>query len=409
MDSYSKTYENDIYFFLPMTATDEARFFEAMESLTPVEADATDFGSEYCRVLGEHVAYECNNPTFRTLERFYLGAFKLACYDDNYNGTVLDTEEAHLFVTAHRKTGLCIVTIGVHDNHYIPTQLVDQMSSGHLDVLDPKTGRYIGVADYMQSTFGLSLCGESKCVVCMSNKPEDELELAYILAGETYVSEHIDYHLNDSRIATLLENRACYDYYESYISRSAIAFVFQEYPEDVFERLDEEASVLFVVEIVLFQNTAVLRTNRRVVEELSDDADISNEEVEALYREFGRTMEFWSTDIFKYPFSQKEADEVIRSFGISQALEEYHRNQSFIDRLIDIKSTISEERASRRMDLILYALAWLEGLGVLLSGFLWLMQTVFGVGDITWWGILCVCTCITMSVSIYYNYVRKKK
>lgn len=379
MDSYSKTYENDIFFFIPLTSLDIDRTVKELTSrnkLTSkrIEGKEVGFGNLYCDILTEHVLYECNNPTFRTLERFYLGKYLLACYDDDYDGTVHDTENVHIFVTLHRNTGLCIATLAVHDNHYIPTQLIDQMSTDHLDVSFDGGETYLPIIDIMEKTFHLSLCGDSKCVVCLSNEPEDRTELGYLLSGETFVSEHIDYHIRDKHIQKLLENRAIYDYYDSYISRSVIAFIFKEYPDDLEERLQQEASELFIVEIVLFQNTAVLRTNNRVVSELCENDGISNKEIEELYLEFGRTMVFWSTDVYKYPFSQIEADEVIKSFGIEKAMEEYRRNQSFLDRMIEIKSNISSEKSGSLMNNILYILSWIEGGSILLGGFIWLLH-----------------------------------
>lgn len=415
MGSYLKTYENDIYFFLPMTAKKPEEAFAAIEAanlwgrVEEAQYDASAFGDAYCEAMTEHVLYECNNPTFRNLERFYLGKFDLACYDDNYDGKVLDTEKTHIFVTAHRKTGLYIITLAIHGNHYIPTQLIDQMSTDHLDIRDPATGEYVSVEDYMAARFGFALCGESKCVTCLSNRPHNELELAYILAGETYVSEHIDYHLHPNRIKDLLKNHACYDYYESYISRSVIAFVFQDWPDSILERLDDEASVLFVVEIVLFQNTAVLRTNRRVVEEMDENDGITNTEIEELYLEFGQTMKFWSTDIFKYPFSQLEAEEVIRSFGIDKALEEYHRNQTFIDRLIEIKSNISNEKSDNDMNFILYMLAWCEGGAILLAAILWLLDKFGHVTDTTWWSLGLSGLFIVLAFLIWKCVIKRKR
>lgn len=416
MVSYSKTYENDIYFFLPMTATDSEKAFVAMKKADCRRPDRDEeeqesFGDVYCETLTEHVLYECNNETFRTLERFYLGEFRLACYDDNYDGRVLDQEKVHMFVTAHRKTGLYIVTLAIHDNHYIPTQLIDQMSTDNLDFYVPEEDKTVPVITYLNERFGLTLCGESKCVACLSNRPHNELELAYILAGETYVSEHIDYHLHPRRVEELLRNHACYDYYESYISHSVIAFVFEDYPDSIFARLDDEASVLFVVEIVLFQNTAVLRTNRRVVEELDDNDGITNAEVEELYLEFGQTMKFWSTDIFKYPFSQKEAEEVIQSFGIDKALDEYHRNQTFIDRLIEIRSNIADERSDSNMNLILYFLAWFEGGAVAHSLLMWLIQQAVRLEEpaLTACNVALAVALVILAFVGWFVWIRKRK
>ncbi len=416
MDSYLKTYENDIFFFVPMTTDSPKTTYKSVlkdNKRTPREENTDDercYGDLYCDTLTDHVLYECNASVFKNLDRFYLGEFKLACYDDNYDGNVIDVEMAHLFVTAHRKTGIYIVTLAVHDNHYIPTQLIDQMSTNHLEIYNEKSGRYENINDYMNRMYSLYLCGDSKCVACLSNMPDDDNELLYILSGETFVSEHIDYKIRENEAtAELLKNRACYDYYDSFISESVIAFIFHEYSHDLSERLECETSELFIVEIVLFQNTAVHRTNKRVVEELYETDGISNAEIEELYLEFGYTMKFWSTDIYKYPFSQREANEVIKVFGISKALEDYYRNQAFIDRLIEIRTNMSEEKSNARMNFILYLLAWIEGVSILLGGYSFIFSEKLSKFDFMIGGIGFVVCCTILAIGVYIGFIKKKK
>ena len=137
MASYSKTYEDDIYFFIPMTSSvinESAKAIQADSAAVNAAMGTDDFGSIYIETITEHVLYECNNKTFRELKRYFLGKHTLACYDDNYDGNVKDTEDAYLFATVHEKTGLYILTLAVKDNHYIPTQLIDQMATKHLDI-----------------------------------------------------------------------------------------------------------------------------------------------------------------------------------------------------------------------------------------------------------------------------------
>ncbi|MBQ9736364.1 MAG: hypothetical protein IJV96_06250 [Clostridia bacterium] len=383
MGSYCKTYENDIFFFLPMTSSKQAETMHALLkdkqnrlfSKNEEREDPT-FGEFYCDTLTNHCLYECNNRVFKQLKRIHLGRFSLACYDDNYENLdePLDTEVVDLFVTAHYHTGIYVVSLVCADNHYIPTQLIDQMSTDHLYIKDPESGEYVNVTTYMQKRYFLSKCGEAKCVVCMSNHPEDRTELGYMLAGETWVSEHIDYKILPHRIDALLENHACYDYYDSYLSRSVVAFVFKDYPESFLERLETEASEIFIVEIVLFQNTAVTRTNNRVIEELNENDGISNEEIEELYVEFGHTMKFWSSNVFKYTFAQKEADELIEAFEIKKTLDEYYRNQDFLDRMVELKGNIADEESGEKMNTLLFFLSGFEGCSITLAGVLWVLQ-----------------------------------
>lgn len=443
--AYKKSYENDIFFFLPMTDAEQTE--NVLEKLKEQQKTVkrSKYADVYCEMLNHHVDYECNILDTRELERVYLGEFDLACYDDDYDldadeeieEPLLDfdflddpmsgkqcyyseeytvdekqrskkrvlhaVEKVHLFVTAHKQTGIYIVTLALPDNRYIPTQLIDQMSTGHLDfVLDD--GTLVPVEAYMRKWYSLELYGESKCVVCLSEHPKSRTELGYLLAGETYVSSAIDYQIRPNRLENFLKPRAYYDYYDSYISKSVIAFVFKEYSDDFADRLDDETSELFITEVVLLQNTAVVRTNRHVAEELSEKDGITLEEIEKLYIEFGKTMKFWRSDVFKYPGSQLEADEVIRSFGITQALEEYHRNHQFLDRYVQLDSDIKEQKSADRMNAILYVLAWIEGASIVLGAILGVLQTRMGVVDTFWWAISGVAACMALA-TIFYVFV----
>ncbi len=424
--NYKKTYKDDLYFFIPMTSLRVKGSFEFLEQAnTRITKDEEEldyvptedmsklaFGDQLCKMLNRHVEYETNSDVFKgnQLSRFYIGnpendngAFYLACYDDDYDDIPLYDEPVHLFITGHRETGLYIVTLAVMNNSYIPTQLIDQMSAGHLDISPRKGEGYVSIEDYIRDRFKLEKCGEPKCVVCLSNEPEDRDELAYLLSGETYISKHIDYHIRPHLLDKLLEDHSSYDYYTSYISNSVIAFVFADgyYSDVILERLDSAASVIFVVEIVLFQNTAILRTNKKVVQELSDEEEeVSQQNIEDLYIEFGKTMRFWNSDIFKYPYSQREADEVIHSFGIDKTLEDYYRNQQFLDRMIELKSNIAEQESGNVMNNILFFLSIIEGSSITVAAFAWAYALVNGgewaVGDggKVAWIALFILTCL---------------
>lgn len=380
MASYSKTYEDDIFFFLPTTSTSNEKTRDALmrdRCNRPYDKDGENedatFGEIYCDTLTNHCIYECNSPVFKQLARLHLGSYELACYDDNYDGTVIDVETVDLFVTAHYRTGIYIVTLACMNNHYIPTQLIDQMSTNHLFIKDPESGEFVNINTYVQKRYFLVSCGDPKCVICMSNHPEDRNELGYILAGETCASEHIDYKILPHRLEPLLECRAYYDYYDSYISRSVVAFIFKEYPEEIADRLDTEVSELFIVEIVLFQNTAVTRTNNRVIEELDENDGITNAEIEELYIEFGRTMKFWSSNVFKYTFAQKEADSLIEAFEIHKTLDEYRRNQDFLDRMVELKGNIADQKSDEKMNVLLFVLSCFEGCSISLAAILYVV------------------------------------
>ncbi|MBE6808189.1 MAG: hypothetical protein E7524_01830 [Ruminococcaceae bacterium] len=398
ISDYKKNYNDDIYFFLPMTSDgSDGSFNTIVDAEKRLHNDDEDFdyvptedlsklpfGELYCKVLNRHVEYECNSEAFKgkNMRRIYLGEFSLALYDDDYDDIPLDDITAHLFATVHKSTGIYIITVAVPNNKHNPSQLIDQMSTGHLDIKNEK-GEYVKIVDYFKENYKLLACGEAKCVICMSEMPQNPLELPYILSGETMISKHVNYKIRPEHREKLTACRAIYDYYDSYISRSVIAFVFKDYSKAIDERMSDEASELFIVEIVLFQNTAVLRTNQKVVKELEDNKDISIADIDELYIEFGKTVQFWNSDIFKYPFSQIEADEVIKSFGIKETLDDYHRNQQFLDRLIELKNNITEQKSDKSMNNILFFLSCVEGSSVTLGAVLWIWHLIKNADSLT--------------------------
>lgn len=385
---YKKSYKDDLYFYIPMSSKMVSGTYNEIKkkSYEAVEKFCTDenhFGKIYVDAINEHIAYECNSHTLglKGLEHFYLGEYKLACYNDHYvnlEEKAVTTETCHIFISVHNKTGLHIITVAIPDNEYLPTQLIDQMSADHLNILDENTGKFVVIKDYFGSMFNLKICGDTKFVMCLSNMPENPTELGYALAGETYNSEHIDYHILPNHINELISaNHSSYDYYHSYISHSGIAFILNDFSNDIVKRVEKyEASVLFVVEFVLLQNTALLRTNRHVIRALEESDKITNEDIEKLYIEFGKTMKFWNSDIYKYPYTQREADQVIEAFGINKTMEEYHRNQQYLDRLIELKSKMDEKDSNDTTNGILYVLSAVEGSAVTLGALLWLFKNI---------------------------------
>ena len=385
---YKKTYQDDLYFFLPMIPkaggnTDEliAELDKKQQKDDEISKNdgVDDFSELYREAMKDHTDYECSNEVFRkNIRRYNLGSYYLACYNDNYDDTVIEKQMVHLFLTAHIESGLYIVTIAIPENKYMTTQLVDQMSQSAFDIYLPD-GTLKSVFEYVKENFDLISGGESKCVACLTNEPANRDELAYILTGETYVSSKINYRIMPERLQKLLEPKAVYDYYERYISRQAVVYVFKDMQNTTIEdRLSSEASVLFIVGIVLFQNIAVARTNRRVVDALTNSDGMTNEEISDIYVEFGKTMRFWDTNIYNYPFSQKEADEVIDSFGIKDQLEEYYRNQGFLDRMIEIRTSLSSEKSARITNLTLYILSWVQGAAGLIGVLLWFLNWIVG-------------------------------
>ncbi len=374
---YRKTYKNDLFFFIPYAMNKMDQELDA-EKITELVGEA---GRAYIEAIEENAVYECTNHVVNQMRRICLGSYKFACMNDDYDGTVLAYEDAEFVLTVHENSGLGVLCIIIPDNKFSTTQLEDQMSSRHLEVLDERTGKNININELMREKFGMENCGDAKCLVCMSNEPENPEEMAYILAAEAFNSSHIDYRIVNRDVLDWKDhNIAKYDYYDAYLSDCAIAFVMKDYPEDFAERLGIEATYLFVVELTVFQHSAVTRTNMRIVEELDCPHGTDLDFVQELYDEFGRTIRFWEWDNFKYPMAQCEADEIIKAFDTRKIMSTYNRNQAYLERLIELRNARSNERENRMLNATVLVLTFLQITTVITGAVHWLIN-FFGINQ----------------------------
>lgn len=377
-DLYIKSYRNDIYLMLPLAdhlkntrlnvifaAEDEGCASDSQEA----EGDSGKYRSEYyIDALQESLRYECTNEVMSELQIADLGKLTFLHTTDDYpqgskdagKKIVVGESEGYAVLTAHRDTHMYVLTLILPDCAYSTTRVEDQLSYGYLRILtdyQSKVPVEMDLYEYLLKRYGLHRCGQGKCLLCMSNMPEDKLEFEHILLGEAYNSMKVDYHAKSDRLSKLCEeSRQEYDYYKVYLSETAIAFILEApgmhavdeqkrwFRQNLRERIETMATYSFVVEVVMFQNIALSKATNKISNALANGGDISHEQVERLYRDFGRTVHFWEVHNFKYAGAQAEAEHVADAFGNNKLKENYFEHQEFLEHMVDLKSSQIQER-----------------------------------------------------------------
>ena len=338
---------HDIYVMIPV---DISKRKDTLEEVTP-----PDYIITYLDKMKINSDYECDKKISKTICREYLGSFKFAYMDDSYE-QVLNILDVDLILTKHKSTDLGLLSLFFKNNINDITQLEDQMSSKHLYLLI--NGIKVEVCDFISKYFGLNQCGDEKILICLNQKPNTELELCYLLAAESYNSVHIDYKIMSNDIVNAAKNNlAEYDFYESYASETCLVYVSDKLTVNYIDNIEIEAAIIFICEIVMLQNSAISRTNQRIVDELTDNIDISLKTIEKMYVEFGRTIILWDKNIFNYTLAQKLANKIYTAFGNEELLNEYYRNQNYIEHIIELRSTLNSDREGKLLNVLAFILS----------------------------------------------------
>ncbi len=248
---------------------------------------------------------------------------------------------------------------------------------------------YAHLFDYLEACYGLISAGSGKCISCMTKEPEPQSErdivevnaktttreMMNILSGETYLSLFQSFRIyNGPLIEAATTNLASYDYYTAYMSERVLVFILKEqgledqppdaeYTEEyeveegsreylALTRIGLSATMLFIVELVMFQNTSLLKMTTRVSRALTQAGNVPWEYINRVYEEYGKTIQFWKTDNFKYFGTQCEARHIRKAFENDEMKAVYNEQQEYLQKIVDLNNAELERRNSTVINIV---------------------------------------------------------
>lgn len=367
-DNYEKTYKSDFYIMIPFTSNHNINNLKSMNN--------DELSKEFLKCMNDTAIYECDNSVSKDMNRFFLGKNYIACLSDEYDGTVITKEEIYMFLTRHSSTGIYVLTIMNLGNNFSPTQIEDQITTDNIFIYDDNT--LININNYMKNKFNLKRCGEAKSLLSISNKPRDYLEFECMMASESYTSNKINYKLNSKEFKKMCENNfAQYDFYEIYASRDAVVYVLHTFDDNLITNIQDEVPILFIMELIMFQDASVLRTNNKIVEQLSKSGSVSISFIESLYKEFGKTIRFWNKGVFKYETVQNLSSKINEAFGTKNTLDEYYKNQDFLEHIVNLRDVQNSNKESKILNIIAIVLTIVQVVPLIMEFIDWFFETDF--------------------------------
>ena len=367
-NTYEKTYKSDYYIMIPFTSNHNINNLKSMND--------DELSKEFLKCMNDTAMYECDNSVTKDMNRFFIGKNHIACLSDEYDGTVISKEEIYMFLTFHRQTGIYVLTLMNLGNNFSPTQIEDQVTTDNIFIYNDD--KLININDYMQNNFNLKRCGEAKSLLSISNKPRDYLEFECMIASESYTSDRVDYKLSSKEFKKICsDNFSQYDFYEIYASRDAVIYVLHTFDDNLITNIQDEVPILFIMELIMFQDAAVLRTNNKIVDQLSKNGSVSISFIENLYKEFGKTIKFWNKGVFKYETVQNLSSKINEAFGTENTLAEYYKNQDFLEHIVNLRDVQNSNKESKILNIIALVLTVVQVVPLILEFIDWFFETDF--------------------------------
>lgn len=355
---------SDIYIFLPCCFKESADIEDLPSPALTEEA------KKFLEIMHATSAYECAGELSGELHRRFLGTFYFACCDDDYEDVLPEilpdsrrfaAVRASFYLTLHPAAGLSTLLIALPQSAYDSTQIADQISVEYLYISREENGSYELLTDFIAKAFSLIRLDAPKAVFSLPEKPQPLQKMECMLAGTAYNSRHVHYQVHSSSITEAAsDNIAQFDFYEAYVSSRFLIYVLKTFTENYLDNMEDEAAMLFICELILFQNGAITRTNRKIVKELTSPTRISLKTIEEMNTEFGKTIEFWNLGNFQYAPVQLLSERISQAFGTTELLERYSRNREHLEHIVDLKGSQSAEREGKIINFIAIFLAVIQ-------------------------------------------------
>ncbi len=341
---------SDLYIFIPCNI-DKAIDY-SNEKHIPIIAE------HYIRQLNLVSAYEFDSNLTNNIKRSFLDEVEVICESDEFvDKSELGRQNVNLFVTWHPNTNIAIITVAIPVISVSVTHILDQMARGEIFVKDKNRNiNKINIIEWLKDAYGLSQVGSPRAYVNLSRPPDTEMEMLYLLATEAIGNKVYSKIMGRNFKEAARSNIAQYEYSDIYAAETCVVQVFKEFADTYEMRLIRQILTIFSMELILFQDAAISRVNRKVAAELEmqqlSEKDAFNV-IEKMSMEFARTIVFWDLRNFRYQTTQSVADSIIRAFKIKEQMDVYKENKDFLQHLITIHSARMSEQENRSLNNIL--------------------------------------------------------
>ena len=255
---------------------------------------------------------------------------------------------------------------------FLLSHLLDNVVRNQLLVVDSENHIVGNLYEYMLNRWSIRLSGTPKSYVTipMEKSAVNDQQLASLLMSETMYEEGEEFgQLIDKDIVKIVsEPYGMAQYDIAYVGVNLNTFIqfFPSYRGSKQYRLFWNSVTAFYIELILFEEAAVTRFNKNLVDLMAfankDAPEIFLEKNRKYTNEYLTTVEFWNVQL-NYPSSQKSIQMIRDAFNEKALLSRMERYQNQVKNIFEINKELIDREAEKQekysndtMNLILFIL-----------------------------------------------------
>ncbi|MBE6830400.1 MAG: GNAT family N-acetyltransferase [Ruminococcaceae bacterium] len=346
--------------------------------------DLLDFRTHFESGVPKQNDFPKNSGSFKErIRRYYLGKIKIVVTcettPDTYltgGGEIGCPAYVDLILSVDRQSSCGVVSVVSLSCPFLLSHFLDSVVRNQFTV-KTDNGNTENFYEYLERGYQVLKRGTPKAFVTIPNRRSQikNNELASLLFMETIYQQGENMgRVIDRDVVEIVENEhgmAQYEYAHGYAYSNIFVQISDTFPFEITDRIEFESITQFYIELLMFEESAIVSTNEKIVEFLSPGGDPTPNEVlfrtHQIFDEYSRTIEFWDIQV-NYPSSKKSLAMLRDAFRINEQLQRLERNQNQLQRVFDTQRDLLDRRDSSHLNHILLFLALLQVLPLLMPG-----------------------------------------
>lgn len=299
----------------------------------------------YLEYFNNTIHEEVKFNSINSLTRIYLEKISISYLDakETEELKIIDTD---LILTYDTQSNLSLITMVFFNIEMPISHLLDRMSQNRFQII--KNNILINLNEYLEKKYSLISLNFSKA--CLTTNTEiNQTFYPYYMANETYDSQFMSAKIKEELYGkNSLINIAQYESSDIYSGRNTIIRIDKrDYEKSKISRIQSDIIFLFILEILMFKEASIEKTNKKVITYLSKNKEIQLKKLDEINKEYSQTIHFWDINIFNYITAQNLADNIEKAFHITKKISSFKENQSLLEHKINIKQAIAQEYESK--------------------------------------------------------------
>lgn len=299
------------------------------------------------------------NSVYDRVERFGIDLLKLRIFKKG-EPNAFQEYAVELYASVDIPTDMAVLTLYAIGMTAEISTLSDCVTRS--EVLVSKDGiHFEDFYKYLAREYGFIRKGNPKIFITIHENPESINKglVASVLFGEQYFSKESPYgEIVDKEIMEKLNEEygiAQYSYAKAYVHKNVLLQISPGFPSDINELLYLEGMSLFYIEMLLFEEAAIVINNDKILNFLLNEKKITiGRRLNQIYEinaEYARTLEFREM-LLNYPTSSSSMKHIRTAFGTEELAERLAKNKSVLQNIFDAQRDIANTRESSILNIL---------------------------------------------------------